>query len=313
MIVINIFKKVEIFFKDITMPSTINSSTKVFKKSYGSKCITDMETGNKEIERVLLSLKPIMISRFGSTELEYLFAYVRGYRNKNVWTNNHREEITKQSGFFPTTDDSLNSFCELYLRCIKNIDVLGVWFKPGEDYFVKKYMHNASLIPLEAIEPYYHSKPWSRYLEGKKVLVIHPFAESIKRQYEKHDLLFSDKNILPKFDLKVYKSIQTLNIHDSKFITWFDALEFMQNEIKNIDFDIAIIGAGAYGLPLASYIKSMGRQSIHMGGATQILFGIKGNRWETRDFFKNLFNEFWVRPLSSEVPKGDLLENACYW
>jgi len=45
----------------------------------------------------------------------------------------------------------------------------------------------------------------------------------------------------------------------------------MKNEISEIDFDVAIIGAGAYGLPLASYIKEMGRQAIHMGGSTQMV------------------------------------------
>ena len=58
----------------------------------------------------------------------------------------------------------------------------------------------------------------------------------------------------------------------------------MQKEIDKIDFDIAILGCGAYGYPLASYIKSIGKKAIHIGGATQLIFGIKGKRWEKASF-----------------------------
>ena len=51
-----------------------------------------------------------------------------------------------------------------------------------------------------------------------------------------------------------------------------------------------------------------------MGGATQILFGIKGRRWEEIPFFQNLINEYWVRPSIDETPsKANLVEDACYW
>ena len=75
-------------------------------------------------------------------------------------------------------------------------------------------------------------------------------------------------------------------------------------------------GAGAYGLPLASFAKQLGRQAIHLGGVTQILFGIKGRRWEREyaDSTARLFNEHWVRPLPAETPAHkDRIEKGCYW
>ena len=84
--------------------------------------------------------------------------------------------------------------------------------------------------------------------------------------------------------------------------------------IVEIDFDIAIIGCGAYGFPLAAHVKRKGKQAIHMGGATQILFGIKGNRWEEHDIISKLFNEHWIRPNKNETPKNSgNIEDACYW
>ena len=63
---------------------------------------------------------------------------------------------------------------------------------------------------------------------------------------------------------------------------WIKALEYMKHEISLIDFEIAILGCGAYGLPLSVHIKDMGRQALHLGGTTQLLFGIMGSRWSDR-------------------------------
>jgi hypothetical protein len=49
-----------------------------------------------------------------------------------------------------------------------------------------------------------------------------------------------------------------------------------------IDFDIAIIGCGAYSFPLAANVKRIGKNSVHLGGASQLLFGFswkKMVRW----------------------------------
>ena len=85
-------------------------------------------------------------------------------------------------------------------------------------------------------------------------------------------------------------------------------------DIKQIDFDIAIVGCGAYGLPLAAKIKEIGKQAIHLAGATQILFGIRGARWDVRPEMQKYFNEYWIRPSDSERPKdAQSVEGACYW
>ena len=101
---------------------------------------------------------------------------------------------------------------------------------------------------------------------------------------------------------------------DNRFDTWFDALEYMYQEALKIDFDVAILGCGAYGLPLAAKLKVAGKQAIHMGGVTQILFGIKGRRWLDNPRAEINFNDAWVYPKESETPKrSNAVENHCYW
>ena len=61
---------------------------------------------------------------------------------------------------------------------------------------------------------------------------------------------------MPEFELKTLKAVQTIaGEKDERFSTWFEALEYMFEETMKIDFDIAIIGCGAYGMPLAAKLK----------------------------------------------------------
>ena len=104
----------------------------------------------------------------------------------------------------------------------------------------------------------------------------------------------------------------------TEFKTWFDALDFMKKQMDQTDYDIALIGCGAYGMHLAAHAKRMGKKSFHLGGTLQLLFGIIGKRWENDPniyySYKQLFNEHWTRPMNEEKPENShLIEDGCYW
>ena len=76
----------------------------------------------------------------------------------------------------------------------------------------------------------------------------------------------------------------------------------------------AILGAGAYGFPLGARLKQQGKQAIHLGGSTQILFGIKGRRWDKRPNVAKHYNEHWVYPLEHEKPQNvEAAGVTAYW
>jgi hypothetical protein len=84
----------------------------------------------------------------------------------------------------------------------------------------------------------------------------------------------------------------------------------MYEKTKEVDFDIAIVGCGAYGFPLASRLKEDGKIAIALGGLVQLLFGIKGRRWDNSD----LYNEHWVRPSARETPvRAGKTDGGAYW
>lgn len=289
---------------------------------YVGKRVLPTDLANKYISQLIQSGQPFAVSRFGGTELKNVEAMLNviengwnGSRQSNIGRN--FQGLVNMSGFFPKDERELPLFTKTIIEASKEIDVLGIWYLSMESYMIYKYMPNVKLTHLLSLEPYLSSYPWSRNLKGKKVLVIHPFDASIKQQYKKRKRLFRNTDVLPEFELITMKAVQTLaGTKDERFSTWFEALEYMTNQALSVNFDIAIIGCGAYGMPLAANLKKAGKQAIHLGGATQLLFGIKGKRWEKGYPSKasTHFNENWIYPEDAEKIKGsEKVENSCYW
>jgi hypothetical protein len=272
---------------------------------------------NRIIAEKIMVGQPFMAGRFGATELSAISTF--DFQNKAKYEVNMRY-MKQWSGFFPENIEQGKKFTQLMIPLISEADIMGIWMLRFEEYYLKKYgSKELELTYLLDLEPWSAPEnPWSAALAGKKVLVIHPFADTIKQQYEKRDKIFLGTSILPEFNLKVLRAVQTVaNETDDRFETWFDALEWMYREALSIDFDIAIIGCGAYGFPLAAKLKKAGKSAIHLGGATQLLFGIKGKRWENDDSFlyvKKFFNDNWVYPSELEQPSNlSSVAGGVYW
>ena len=286
------------------------------------------EYASKLISGALTAAAPLMIARLGSTELQCMVNYlgvsqpekfksVKGFVTNQTppwwWNKSALQQIQNWSGFFPPTVEKVEKFCELMIEDLPQVDILGSWLK-HESFFAAE-LENSKKVMLEDLEPFFCATPWTHALAGKKVLVVHPFYESIQNQYKKRELIFPD-GLLPEFDLQVIPAVQSLGGQSTSYSDWFGALDAMKATIDALKFDICLLGCGAYGFPLAAHIKRQGRKAIHLGGATQLLFGIKGRRWEQYIVYpySNLFNEHWVRPNSTETPPvSQAVEGGCYW
>lgn len=289
---------------------------KRFKRySYYGKRIRGYDYANQYIYQQLQSGKPFLAARYGDVELRALVYTLEkdlGLRKK--YPDYIKTKMHMNAGFFPADDEYLEQFGHVLWEASQQVDLFGVWFNLLEDYVIEHTNKNAKLVVLEGLEPYRSSTPWSKALQGKKVLVAHPFADSIQSQYQRRNKLFQNPDILPDFKLITYKTVQTNAGGTTNYKTWFEALDSMFNDIKQLDFKVAIVGCGAYGLPLAAKIKNLGKQVIHLAGATQILFGIRGARWDVRPEMQQYFNDYWVRPSASERPvNASKVEGGCYW
>ena len=229
---------------------------KVYHKVVNSELTVEYagQDASNIIKEELLKSKPSMIARFGSTELTTIehikklqanpYNLFRILLSKHIYNS-----IEVSSGFYPANFTTLERFTELMIQDMQIVDILGSW-RVQEKYFNKE-LKNAVKIRLKDIEPYYHKEPWTEILEGKKILVVHPFTESIVKQYQKRSLLFNDPRILPDFELTTVKAVQSYAGNRPDYATWFEALDSMKEQIEKQNFDIAVIGCGAYGFPLA--------------------------------------------------------------
>lgn len=283
---------------------------------YGRQLLSADSLNLKLMEMINDSL-PFFVGRLGATELSAMRVFDFQYESKYKKMMN---QMQMWSGIFPTDIELGIKFKNLMLNVLPEIDLIGVWLLAFEDYYVKNYTKKDILASyLLDLEPWCNPEcPWTAALKGKKVLVIHPFANTIESQYRNRDKIFPGTEILPEFELYTLRAVQTIaGKPDPRFRTWFDALDWMYNEAMSIDFDVSIIGCGAYGFPLAAKLKCAGKKAIHLGGATQILFGIKGKRWEENPAFayiQKYFNEYWIKPGDDDRPKhADKVEDGCYW
>lgn len=316
---------------------TIKVLRKLYAKTFGEYKLPSLQReenpdkASEMIYNLLSDDKPCMIARFGSTEMSAIINYlgvnsqqhsiwkfIQGKQPEWWWNKNIMNQMQQWSGFFPPSPENMQRFGEMMIEDTKEVDLLGSWLE--EEYYLQNYFSSSlSKVVREVCNPFFTQKPWSRYLEGKNVLVIHPFEESIRVQYQKRGLLFENTDILPQFNLKTIKAVQSLGGENIRFKDWFEALEWMKAEMDKTDYDICLIGCGAYGFPLAAHAKRQGKKAIHLGGSLQLLFGIKGARWENPNYnqkynYVALMNQYWIKPNNNEKPNNaGKVENACYW
>ena len=283
-----------------------------FGLKYRGVPILSAEAGNALAGEALGRSEPFLFGRCGATEMRTVAEFLKN--GGHGFTDRVRREIRDLSGVFPTDDGTLARFCELYIRCAHEADLLALW-DVGAERQVIRGCRGTRFTRLRALEPYYHSEPWSAALAGKRVLVVHPFRQTILRQYQKRDQLFPGRDVLPAFgSLTVVQAVQGLAGQETGYGSWFDALAAMEGQMDEADYQVAIIGAGAYGLPLAAHAKATGHIAVQMSGATQLLFGIKGKRWDDHPVIGKLYNDAWVRPQASEQPAAkEKVEGGSYW
>lgn len=306
--------------------------TKIFREPYCEYTeefveIRDQQANDYVRERIHKAENGLMISKWGTTELGNVCTLLSdelriplkdickgkvGYDREGSIT-----WLVRNSGFFPNSLSAGKRFAHMALEDASEIDILGSYLQ--REYYVREYIEKAKKINLNGYyAPFLWKNPWTKELAGKKVLVVHPFAETIKKQYANREYLFENADVLPEFGkMTVIKAVQSIagNGGQTGFKDWFEALDSMKKQMDQSDYEVALIGCGAYGMALAAHAKRRGKIAVHMAGWTQMLFGIYGNRWvRDQPEFKKYINEYWTRPSDDERPQNaDKIEEGCYW
>ena len=290
--------------------------TKLRSRKYAGTRVLYPADGNQKLKQMIESGESFMAGRFGSIELSVAAEILRSQCLRKKYDMNRLKDLNRNAGFTESREEDYAAFADIMLDAASECDLMGVWYNQMEDWICRHYMKKETILTDRSVYDFWnYEEPFTMALKGKQVLVIHPFEQSIIQQYARREQLFPGRDTLPEFELRTLKAVQTIgNQKDERFSTWFEALDYMYQEAMKKEFDIAIIGCGAYGFPLAAQIKRAGKAAIHMGGVTQMLFGIKGRRWDQEQGVSDIYNESWVYPDEKERPQNfEAVEGGCYW
>jgi len=268
-----------------------------------------------DVAAILKKGEPALIGRFGTIEFEAVFY---NHMGMNL-SESRRSVLERNAGVFPCDRESVALWAAAYKDAICSADVLAVgWFEPireQERSLLKSWGWGGTAVALRSLEPYYSDQPWSRELRGS-VCVVSSFAETAAAQMKKS--IWGR----PMFGDCIWHWVRTgyapsLALGRAGWEespeSWKEAVDWVVGQVVATGAGVVLIGCGGLGMLIGAELKRRGKICIVMGGAIQVLFGIKGRRWEGHEI-RQFWNGDWVWPSEDETPgAAEEVEGACYW
>jgi len=277
------------------------------------------------IATALSQKKGFLVGRNGTIELEALLTY----KQKQFLFQQQGKILEKHAGVFPSAEPYHRHWIQETENAIQNTDLLVAgWFAPlarEEKPYLTSLGRNSVALPLRALEPYYvpMEMMWTRFLEYHKVAIVSSFADTMMKQIPKAKHIWGDRvnSLLPPHAQFIpirtgYAPVLANGRAEwpGNPTSWEDAVDSVVQRVVDSGAEIVLIGCGGLGMILGNRLKKLGKVCIVMGGAIQVLFGIKGNRWETHSIISRFWNDEWVYPSEDETPADSCsIEKACYW
>jgi len=258
----------------------------------------------------------LLIGKIGTIECDVLWELVSGTYNKGS-----ANILEKNAGVFPSTPASVKAWGEAMLQALDASDILALgWYAPTakkEERLLKLW--KGASVTLRALEPYYldsSTSRWTDLLADSRVCVVSSFTQTAESQTKRSGKIWP--NGLPKAIWSWVRTGYAPSVALGKAgwdsaESWEEAVNSVVTDVMKTDSRIVLIGCGGLGMLIGSKLKERGKICIVMGGAIQVLFGIKGRRWENHELSK-FWNDAWVWPAADETPGlASGVERSCYW
>ena len=263
----------------------------------------------------------LLVNKFNSKEYFSAIRVGGGDYNISVLRDQKSLEILQKfSGYYDLDNkqENIDRFASLHDKVLSRGHLV---FIAGERLLVQEYhkggnfedaffdlltKNHRSACDFSVLEGFENFWEWFSLLEGRTVLVLNSFEDSIRQQFVHRQKIFAHLNVrYPEFHLKFIKTPITFN--SSEFScpfphrNFFETAEVLCDQVRDCEFDIALLGAGAYTTPLTDTLQDMKKSHLQLGGMLQMYFGVYGGRYDT-PFFRKFMNEDWIRPLDSDKP-----------
>ena len=268
---------------------------------------------NERLYNTLLSDCPIIVPRVAGVENN--FVMMDDYSLQEILPI-----MKKNAGIHFTSIESIHEYKKWYKSAFEQCQIYAAWEPWGNVYgFISKsqdtlcetYKKPIIWAFVFDIFHYIHVRPWTHALANKRILVISSFVDSIQKQPCAYT-----KDLFPNCTFVYLKPPLTNGSNPS--LDWIKEFNYFCSQIKEIEneFDVALCSCGGYGNLVCSYIYSLNKTAIYVGGVLQMYFGIYGNRWlkERKDIMNLYMTSDWKRPSDKEKPQNhNLIESGCYW
>jgi len=280
-----------------------------------------MNTADQDLIKTLLhSNLPFFIGRIAGVELQVAYFLKEQKITELAYAI---QELENNAGIHVKDTESLHYYIDQLLQAYKHCTHLAIWEQVGPVFAITGkgqemiLERNPTLPRIQArsLEPYYVQNSWMSAMKGKRILIIHPFTTTIKKQLEKRHLLFPTTSWFEDCTFQFVKPPLTLaGNHEGK--DWTTSYQACIEELTQLEpFDVALVAAGGYGMLFADYIHTeMKRSVMYIGGALQLFFGIIGKRWFSNTQIMDCVTDDWVRPDALDQPPNfKRVEKGCYW
>ncbi len=229
------------------------------------------------------------------------------------------------SGLFPARPEFLLQWARSYATALQSLDCVGLFgqHREMEAEIVGAYRLTSTLVAFQDQEPDRSSPDdgencYLPSLRGRRLLLVSPFASLLKERATRATFEATwSKTGKPWFGPASVEAIEFPYGFEprtwEKYPTVLDLLAEIESRIAGCDFDVALIGAGGLGIPLAASVRRLGRVGISLGGHIQPLFGVLGARWRDDAAWRERYiNDAWIdMPERYRPQPGTSAEN--YW
>jgi hypothetical protein len=269
--------------------------------------------------------KGLAVGKLGTCELDTLYIYY--HKHPYNWVT--RLAMTRNAGLWPDSNKTLQDWAtHMEKHVLPQIDLVAQWWNAEyEGTVFRAWAPQAKVIDgIDWFEPWRPGHEWTREIPaGTKVAVVSPFHESIAAQAPNINKLFESpiwQEPLPEI-IPIRTGCSP--IYDStsdaawsaeiRAADWRLAVVHVVKQVVASGAKVALVGCGALSLPIVIALKKQGVIAIHTGGVTQMIFGIRGDRWVKDPKFTALCErEHWVSPQACETPlHAKTIERGCYW
>lgn len=251
---------------------------------------------------LLATDKPVSIIRMGNVEATQLL-----YAGDEIYS-----QMKTNAGFF---GDDVKEWKNLTLRSLLNADVsLKVYTCPSfsvVDDVLNKFQLFIPTIPYVEDVGFWISL--INNLQTNNLAFVSYFKDEMEKQIPLMNWIYP-KKLRYKKNLREWKFIfseNTIAGNEPKNKTYSEVLDELFQECIKQDADIYFLSCGCYGLPLQYKLKEAGKKSIYVGGLMQLLFGLKGKRWDDRKIINQHYNKYWKYPEKKPI-NAEGVEGWCY-